>query len=121
MTAALWVGAGGCIGAVTRYVLGLLPVNTVFPAITLIINFTGAFLIGLLSGIAEKQGWPDNVSLFLKTGFCGGFTTFSTFSLETFSLFQQGKATMGVLYAAGSVFLCLAGVWLGCIMAKTFA
>lgn len=112
----LAVGVGGFLGAVSRYLLGsALPTEPGgFPVITLLINFIGSFLISVLTECG--QGFlpvSQRTSLFLKTGLCGGFTTFSTFSLETVQLFENGKAAMGVCYAAASVGLCLAGVWLG--------
>ena len=83
MIAALCVGAGGFCGAIARYLLGLLPYQGQFPLITFIINFTGAVAIGAVVEAASiRPGMlPPNAVLFLKTGLCGGFTTFSTFSL----------------------------------------
>ena len=85
MIAALCVGAGGFCGAIARYLLGLLPYQGQFPLITFVINFTGAVAIGAVVEAASiRPGMlPPNAVLFVKTGLCGGFTTFSTFSLET--------------------------------------
>ena len=111
------VGLGGFLGAVLRYLIGLLPVNTQngFPVKTLGINIVGAFVIGLIAAQAGKL--PSGGVLFLKTGVCGGFTTFSTFSLETVMLLQNGRYGLGVLYIILSLGCCLAGVaaglWLG--------
>ena len=121
MTAVLCVGAGGFIGAVFRYLLGLLPVSSAFPWATLGINFLGTVLIGVFTGLAERHGLSANTILFLKTGFCGGFTTFSTFSLELFSLLTKGQYTVGTLYATGSVLLCLAGVSIGLRVTNFFS
>ena len=99
----LLVGLGGGVGAVCRYVLSLLPVNEKFPCSTLLVNLAGAVLIGFLAGCA---------------GFCGGFTTFSTFSLETISLLQAGRYLAGGGYAALSLAGCLAGVLLGQALAR---
>lgn len=115
MIAALCVGAGGFLGAVARYLLGLLPYQGDFPLITFTINFVGAFAIGVVFEVVNvRPGMlPDNAVLFLKTGLCGGFTTFSTFSLETLSLLERGKYAMGATYAFGSLAVCLIGVLAG--------
>ena len=88
------VGIGGFIGSVCRYLIGLIPVSEkcAFPVKTFAINVAGAFLIGLIAALAAKE-WAGSprLILFLKVGICGGFTTFSTFSLETVSLLQGGK------------------------------
>ncbi|WP_449316742.1 fluoride efflux transporter CrcB [Rubneribacter sp.] len=110
----LYVGLGGFVGAVARYLLGLVPVEGDFPLMTFLVNFSGAVLIGAVFEAATAgSGLPDGAVLFLKTGVCGGFTTFSTFSLETLSLLEGGKYAVGALYASGSVAACLAGVVLG--------
>lgn len=109
----LFVALGGAVGSVSRYLLGKLPVRTAgFPVITLGINVIGAFLIGLIvAAVGKHSGWDPRLVLFLKVGFCGGFTTFSTFSLETVQLFQSGRTGLGLLYAAASVVLGIAAVF----------
>lgn len=84
------VGLGGGIGAIFRYLLGKIqfPFETAFPIMTLCINFMGAFVMGLVVSGAIKYT-KENTILFLKTGLCGGFTTFSTFSLESITLLEQ--------------------------------
>lgn len=78
-----FVALGGTIGAVARYAVSLIPVKTQFPVLTLATNLIGAILIGFIAGIADKkEEVSPNTVLFWKTGVCGGFTTFSTFSLE---------------------------------------
>ena len=116
----LFVGLGGAIGAMLRYVLGLVPMKTEFPVMTLIINLIGALLIGLISGLAMKNKTSDQLNLFLKTGLCGGFTTFSTFSLETFSLIENGKYFLAGIYMSLSVGLCLLGIFAGMKVAGIF-
>ncbi len=114
MLAVLCVGFGGFVGAVGRYLLGLVPYEGDFPLMTFLINFVGAVAIGAVFEAATV--WPrmsDNAVLFLKTGVCGGFTTFSAFSLETLTLLERGKYATGALYACGSVLVCLVGVMLG--------
>lgn len=80
---------------------------------TFLTNLLGAFLIGLIAASAEKHGLFSQLVLFLKTGFCGGFTTFSAFSLETLNLMEHGQPQTALLYAGLSLALCLLGVWLG--------
>lgn len=109
----LFVALGGAFGAVCRYALSLVTVKIDFPLMTFITNLLGAFFIGLIVGFAGKKNAPANLVLFLKTGFCGGFTTFSTFSLEAYNLFQSGLYGTAVLYAVLSLVLCIAGVALG--------
>lgn len=108
-----YVALGGAIGAVSRYAVSLLPLKSEFPFLTFMTNILGAFLIGLIAGFAEKQSLPENFILFVKTGICGGFTTFSTFSLETYQLLENKSFLTGSCYMLFSVFCCLLGVWLG--------
>lgn len=110
----LIVGLGGAAGTVSRYLLGLLPFKpqSGFPLITLLINVAGAFLIGLVIAFAVKnQSVDSSLLLLLKIGFCGGFTTFSTFSLETAELFQNGKYFIALSYIILSVALSIAAVF----------
>ncbi|MBQ1381829.1 MAG: fluoride efflux transporter CrcB [Ruminococcus sp.] len=107
----LFVALGGALGSVLRYTISLIPCKTDFPFITLITNFIGALAIGFVIGIVNEKS--PNAFLFWKTGVCGGFTTFSTFSLEAFTLFEKKMFFLGGLYVLLSVGLCLAGVLLG--------
>lgn len=116
----LLVAAGGAAGSVARYLLSLVPVPGAWPTMTLITNFVGAVLIGLVAGLSPARLSTEG-TLLLKTGLCGGFTTFSTFSLETVTLWQQGHAGLAALYAAASVALCAAGVLVGQAAAATLA
>ena len=88
MKACLLVAAGGALGAVTRYLIGLIHPKGDFPLTTLLINVLGAVLIGALMGAALNRQMAQEWLLFLKTGVCGGFTTFSTFSLESVALLE---------------------------------
>ena len=111
----LIVGAGGFVGAAARYGISLLPLNErgVFPVNTLIINVIGAFAIGLISAAAAKHtGLDGRTVLFLKTGICGGFTTFSTFALEMVTLFEQQHTAAALAYIVLSVALSAAAVYL---------
>ena len=86
----LFVALGGALGAVLRYAISLIPVKTDFPILTLVTNIVGAVAIGFIVGIvSEKENISPNTVLFWKTGACGGFTTFSTFSLEAVTLFEN--------------------------------
>jgi len=109
----LLVGAGGMLGTIGRYLLGLLPVKAQsgFPLITLFINLIGAFCIGFIIALSERSGnMNPQLVLFLKVGICGGFTTFSTFSLEAVQLIQNGKIGVALSYMILSVVLCLIAV-----------
>ncbi|WP_026652150.1 fluoride efflux transporter CrcB [Butyrivibrio proteoclasticus] len=110
----LFVALGGALGAVARYTISLIPVKTGFPVLTLITNILGAILIGFIVGItSNREGISENTVLFWKTGVCGGFTTFSTFSLEAFNLFDKKQYVYGGLYVALSVICCIAGIYCG--------
>ena len=120
MSNLLAVGLGGALGAMGRYLISLLPVKSTFPVLTLLTNLLGALLIGLIVGVSMARNVNGGWLLFWKTGVCGGFTTFSTFSLETLTLFQAGRPVLGGLYALLSVGLCILGVALGCQAALHF-
>lgn len=110
----LYVAIGGAIGAVARYAISLLPIKSEFPILTLITNVLGAILIGFIVGFFEgKENTSPNTLLFLKTGVCGGFTTFSTFSLEAYNLFYDKSYVLGTIYAILSVVLCVIGIFFG--------
>lgn len=119
MPAVLLVGLGGAAGAMARYGLGLLlPARDGFPAATLLVNLLGSFLIGALADLAEGRRLSSSLALLLQTGLCGGFTTFSTFSLETVNLFRSGRWLLGGGYAVLSLGLCMAGAALGRLISK---
>lgn len=110
----LFVALGGAIGAMGRYAISLIPNRTEFPILTLITNIAGAVLIGFIASIAaENNNLSSNAVLFWKTGVCGGFTTFSTFSLEAYTLFENKAYLQGGIYVALSVVFCLPGIYLG--------
>lgn len=115
----LTVMFGGGIGAGLRYAISLIPSKGVFPILTLITNLLGAVAIGFIVGLAESSGMPERRLLFLKTGVCGGFTTFSTFSMEAWTLFECHHIGLGTLYVVLSVGLCLAGFALGRSICKS--
>ena len=117
----LFVGLGGALGAVGRYAVSMIPIKTEFPFLTLITNILGAVLIGFIAGIVSaKQDVSQNTVLFWKTGVCGGFTTFSTFSLEAYGLFEKGSNILGLVYAVVSVVSCILGIVCGKKIAEFF-
>lgn len=114
MIACLWVALGGAIGSVLRYLIGLININeaTTFPYKTLIINVIGSLLIGITVALANKFTNADsNIILFIKVGICGGFTTFSTFALETTNLVQGGKYLIAFSYIMLSLVLSVLAVF----------
>ena len=109
-----FVALGGAVGAMGRYAISLIPVKTGFPVLTLITNILGAMMIGLITGIvSDRTEVSQNMVLFWKTGVCGGFTTFSTFSLEAFNLIAKKAYLAGGSYMLLSVVFCLLGVICG--------
>ncbi len=110
------VAVGGAVGASARYGIGrIIRTNPAapFPWATFLINISGAFLIGLLVVVASRHGWPGWWRPLLAIGILGGYTTFSTFSLETVELAMHGRYDLAALYAFGSLAVGLAGCWLG--------
>ncbi|MDQ5983685.1 MAG: CrcB family protein [Eubacteriales bacterium SKADARSKE-1] len=123
MIKCLIVGIGGLIGSVCRYLLSQIPISnsSSFPSNTLIINFLGALAIGVITGLSIKNSNIDqNLILLLKVGVCGGFTTFSAFSLETVNLINRGEIITSVVYVLLSVLLCLFAVVAGQSIVKYF-
>lgn len=111
MINALLVGAGGFAGAICRYLISLLPVGGSFPAKTFVTNVLGAFVIGLIAAAAARgTGLGPRATLLLKTGFCGGFTTFSTFALESYDLMSRGSWAISLLYMVLSVVCCVLAI-----------
>jgi CrcB protein len=118
------VATGGALGSLARFWLaGAVAALTGprFPWGTLLINILGSFVIGVVAGLtltpARMTMHPD-LRIFLMVGICGGFTTFSAFSLQLLELLQTGYVVAGLLYAAGSVLLCLLFVWSGWFLGR---
>ena len=110
------VGAGGFIGAVCRYLIGLIPLNEggAFPVKTFLINIAGSFVIGIIAALALKNSALNpRAVLFLKVGICGGFTTFSSFALETGDLIKGGNMQTALVYAVLTTVLGVLAVFAG--------
>ncbi len=114
MTDCFIVAAGGAIGAVCRFLMGKLPIGSRggFPVKTFIVNILGCFLIGLAAALALKQlASSPKLVLFLKVGICGGFTTFSSFALETGGLMEKGSYVTAAAYVILSVTVGIAALF----------
>lgn len=110
----LLVGLGGGIGSMLRYGGNILTGSRIFPLSTLLINIAGSLLIGVVIGISlRNENFAGNWKLFLATGICGGFTTFSAFSLENMQLLENGKYFLCAAYIIASVGLGMAAALLG--------
>ncbi len=111
----LLVGLGGFIGAVLRYLISLIPIKNPesFPINTFIINTIGAFAIGCIAfAVSKNENIDPKLLLFLRVGICGGFTTFSTFSLETAELIKGGSVLTAVIYVIFSIVVGVLAVML---------
>jgi CrcB protein len=119
----LAVAAGGALGSVARYALSGAVANAfgqTFPWGTLIVNVSGSFVIGFFAGLTGPDGRllvGGTTRQFVVAGLCGGYTTFSSFSLQTLNLVNDGEWFYAGGNVAGSVILCLAFVWLGQVAA----
>ena len=117
----LMVGAGGFVGSVLRYLISRYmstSTQTLFPLGTFSVNLAGSFIIGMIIAASLNGDLSKPVRLLLATGFCGGFTTFSSFSYEFFALLQNGHTGYAFLYAGSSLALGLLFVWLGFIFVE---
>jgi CrcB protein len=118
----LLIGLGGSVGSIVRflcqkYIYEWHPHP--FPIGTMTVNVAGCFLIGLFCALADKGNLlTPEWRLLLTTGFCGGFTTFSTFAYENINLLKSGELMYFLLYTAASVILGLLATWLGMILVK---
>ncbi len=121
----LLIMLGGALGTLARYLLSLwaLPISETLPLGTLLVNVTGSFLIGFFGTLTLSDGrFPvaENMRLFVMVGLCGGFTTFSAFSLQTLDFLRSGAVMRAALNVAASVLLCVAAVAAGHYIAARF-
>ena len=114
------IAAGGALGSIARYLIGTLVATRApgFPWATLLINVTGSLLFAFLFAALTSPAQSPALRAGLTTGFCGGYTTFSTFSYETFALLEDGEWTRAGLYAALSVVLALVATIIGFMVAR---
>jgi len=120
----LFIGSGSFLGGIARYLTGRAVQNSfasAFPYGTMVVNVLGCLLIGLVFGISEKTNLiNDEWRIFLTVGFCGGFTTFSTFANENMTLLRDGNFFYFSIYTTLSVFLGLVAVFFGNALTKIF-
>jgi CrcB protein len=118
------IGSGSFIGGISRYLVSRFIQNSAissFPFGTFIVNILGCFLVGFFYGLSERGNLISNEwRMFLTIGFCGGFTTFSTFTNENVSLLREGNFFYFAIYASLSLFLGLTATYLGNLITKIF-
>mgnify|MGYP003391374083 FL=1 len=123
MQIVLLIGLGGFFGTIARYLIGNAFTQYSkpnFPFATLTVNLLGCFLIGLIYGWFEKQQLnSSDWKLILTAGFCGGFTTFSAFSMENIQMMRDGQTLMAILYIFSSLLFGLLLTWLGMSLTRT--
>lgn len=123
MQIVLLIGLGGFFGTIARYLIGNVFTHynkPQFPFATLTVNLLGCFIIGLIYGWFEKQQLDStDWKLILTAGFCGGFTTFSAFSMENLQLMRDGQTLMAILYIFSSLLFGLLLTWLGMSLSRT--
>ncbi len=108
------VGLGGSIGSMLRFAIWHYIKSMNFPAATLLVNIVGSLVIGIVIGMSIKDaGFSQQWKIFLATGICGGFTTFSAFSIENLLMLQNGKYILSLFYISASIIFGIAAAWLG--------
>ena len=121
---AVWgmVAMGGAIGSLARFGVGLLVAALTgprYPWGTLLINIVGAFVIGWFSALTmNRLPVSPELRAFVLVGLCGGFTTFSSYSLQTLELLRGGELAVALAYMVGSAVLCLLAVWAGALVGR---
>lgn len=115
------VFVGGGLGSICRFWVGdlLKKYSVPFPSGTFAANLISCIILGALIEMTLKQQLSNNQKLLLLTGFCGGFSTFSTFSSEIFQLLQSGKTTLALTYASLSLLLGIVGIFVGIKLVQT--
>jgi CrcB protein len=117
----LLIGTGSFIGGIFRHLLSQFiqtKLLSTFPFGTLGVNITGCFIIGLVLALSEQTNMTSELRLFLATGICGGFTTFSAFSNETYLLFRNGQPWYAFVYITASVVLGVLATFIGYALIK---
>jgi CrcB protein len=118
----LIIGLGGAVGSMLRYAVQKIfqaQTAATFPTGTLLVNIAGCFMIGILwSLVSRSLTWNDELKLLLMTGFCGGFTTFSAFTLEGIGLLKENRTVLFVIYLMASVVGGLLATFIGIRIAK---
>lgn len=121
----LLVGVGGFLGSISRFFVAQTMqkmLQTTFPYGTLTINIVGSFILGVIYGVGEYFNWlTPNVRLLLAVGFCGGFTTFSTFAYENITLLRDSQYFGFFLYLSVSIIAGLFAAWLGFVTIKSIS
>jgi len=120
MWAWVFIFIGGGLGSLSRYGVSKLVSMEGFPLGTLTANILACLILGFLMGLEARKGISNNYSLLLMTGFCGGFSTFSTFSAETFKLIEQSHYGTALSYILSSVIVCLVSIAAGYFLSKIF-
>jgi CrcB protein len=118
LSTCLLIAVGGALGTLARYLISVaaVPFSHTLPWGTILINVSGSFVIGFFGTLTLSQGrypLPETARLFIMVGFCGGFTTFSSFSLQTLDLMRYGSLTRALINVAASVVLCVGAVAIG--------
>lgn len=119
---ALIIALGGGLGSTLRYFTSIFVSrywSSNFPLATFIVNSVGCLLIGFIIGLLEKNQLSDSrLKWFLVTGICGGLTTFSTFGMENYNLFQNNNSLLAFVYIATSIIIGLLAIWFGLFLSK---
>jgi len=122
MQAFLMVFLGGGLGSICRYSIArlLTPYNLIFPLATFLANAISCIIIGALIAWSLKNSMANSMKLLWMTGFCGGFSTFSTFTAETFQLLKTGNLGYAFLNITFSLLVCLFCVWIGMNLVREY-
>jgi CrcB protein len=124
-TQLILIALGGALGSIMRYMASLYVSRQfstmIFPYGTFAVNVIGCLIIGIVYGLSERCNWlTPALRLFLATGFCGGFTTFSAFAYENVQMLQASNFSGFALYSTLSFILCIVAVFVGSLLVKTF-